>query len=86
MLYEYKNTTNQDVDLVGHGIVKAGAVIRTEEPINNPNLELVSEPKQPNSVVGTEVEQPNVVTNAQPVQPPVQPVVNPVGQTTEGVK
>lgn len=84
-MYEYKNTTNQDIDLVGHGIVKAGAVIRTQEPINNPNLELVSSKEKPvNSVVGTEVQQPNVVTNASPVEQPAQTVVNPVGDATQG--
>lgn len=77
-MYEYKNKTENDIDLVGHGVVKAGAVIRTTIPINNPNLELVSENKeQPNSVVGTEAAQPNAVINAQPV-------VNPVGDTPQG--
>lgn len=85
MSYEYKNTTNQDVDLVGHGIVKAGAVIRTQVPINNPNLKLVSSKDQAApSVVGTEAQQPNVVTNAKPVQSTAQPVVNP--GVIEGVK
>ena len=84
-MYEYKNTTNQDIDLVGHGIVKAGAVIRTEVEINNPNLQLVStKDKGSNSVVGTEVQQPNAVVNAAPVQQPAQTVVNPVGEATQG--
>lgn len=77
-MYEYKNVSKNDIDLVGHGTVKAGAVIITATAINNPNLELVKENKeQPNSVVGTEAPQPNAVINATPV-------VNPVGEQPQG--
>ena len=78
---EYKNTGKTDLTFVGHPTVQPGAVIRTESPISHPDMELLSdtsENKQPNSVVGTEVQQPNVVTNAAPV-------INPVGEPTQGV-
>lgn len=41
--YRYKNTTDQDLTIVGIGVVEAGKVIETDDPIDNPNLELVGD-------------------------------------------
>lgn len=41
--YRYKNTTDQDLTIVGVGVVKAGKVIETDDEIENPNLEPVSD-------------------------------------------
>lgn len=41
--YRYKNTTDQDLTIVGVGVVEAGKVIETDDPIDNPNLELVGD-------------------------------------------
>lgn len=40
--YRYKNTTDQDLTIIGIGVVEAGKVIESDDPIDNPNLELVS--------------------------------------------
>lgn len=41
--YRYKNTTDQELTIVGVGLVEAGKIIETNEPVENPNLELVSD-------------------------------------------
>ena len=41
---KYRNMRDEDLNLIGHGIVKAGDVIDTDSPLNNANFELVSEP------------------------------------------
>lgn len=37
----YKNISDQDLFLPGIGIVKAGAEVKVQEPLNNANFELV---------------------------------------------
>lgn len=37
----YKNTTKQDIALIGIGVVKAGETIETDQVIENPNFKLV---------------------------------------------
>ena len=68
--YKYKNE-GSDIDLVGIGTVKAGSEFDSINPVNHPQIKLVSTDTgdQPNSVVGTEAPQPNAVINAQPVNP-----------------
>lgn len=39
--YRYKNTTDQDLTLVG--VIAAGKTIESDEKIDNPNLELLSD-------------------------------------------
>ncbi|MFN3004984.1 MULTISPECIES: hypothetical protein [Mycolicibacterium] len=41
--YRYKNTTDQDLTIVGVGVVEAGKVIESDTPVDNPNLEPVSD-------------------------------------------
>jgi len=41
--YRYKNTTDQDLIIVGVGVAEAGKVIETNDEIENPNLESVSD-------------------------------------------
>lgn len=78
MSYKYKNVSDQDIDLVGHGTVKAGAEITTLTPVTNANFELVGQDDQhTQGVVGTEAPQPNAVINATPV-------VSPVGDQPQG--
>lgn len=65
---QYKNKSSYEQVVIGHGVVKPGAVISSRSPIENPNFELVS--NNPDStVVGTEAPQPNAVIEAQPVEP-----------------
>lgn len=68
-MYTYKNKTDQDLVLVGHGVVKAGEEFTSVTIIENPNIEFVSQEQNEhtNSVVGTEAPQPNAVTDAHPV-------------------
>ena len=46
-MYKYKNTTNQELVIVGVGVVMPGAVLVTDEMIDNPNLELMVEIVEP---------------------------------------
>lgn len=39
--YRYKNTTDNDLILVGVGVVEAGKEVESTEPIENPSLEAV---------------------------------------------
>lgn len=38
--YRYKNTTDQDLTIVGVGVVEAGKIVETQELVDNPNLDL----------------------------------------------
>lgn len=46
MTYRYKNTTDHDLVLVGIGIVEAGKIIETDQIVENPNLQPVSDDKK----------------------------------------
>lgn len=75
-MFKYKNKTDQDIDLIGVGTVKAGEEFSSVTELRNPAIELVgSDDQHAQGVVGTEAPQPNAVINAQPVAP----VINPVG-------
>lgn len=39
MTYRYKNVSDQDQDIIGLGLVPAGAEFTTSIEINNPNFE-----------------------------------------------
>lgn len=39
--YHYKNDTENNLTIVGVGVVEAGKTIASDEPIENPNLTLV---------------------------------------------
>lgn len=39
----YKNISKETQDLIGYGSIEAGATIKTEDEINNPNFELQHE-------------------------------------------
>lgn len=39
--FKYKNISEQDQVLIGHGVVKAGATVVADQKIENPNFELV---------------------------------------------
>lgn len=39
--FKYKNITDQDHSIMGFGVVKAGATIDSDWPIQNPNFELM---------------------------------------------
>jgi len=67
-MHQYKNKSTEEQVVIGHGIVKPGAIIQSRSPIENPNFELVSSNPE-STVVGTEAPQPNAVIEAQPVQP-----------------
>ena len=47
--YQYRNDTENDLVLVGVGVVEAGKTIESAEPIENPNLTLfdTKEKKKP---------------------------------------
>lgn len=49
MAYTYINKTDQELTVIGVGIVEAGGKITTDIEVNNPNLELIEEgaDKQP---------------------------------------
>lgn len=38
--YRYQNISGQPQELIGYGIISAGGIIETEEPVDNPNFEL----------------------------------------------
>jgi len=38
--FKYKNVTDNELTIPNVGVVKAGEFITTDEPIENPNLEL----------------------------------------------
>lgn len=40
--YSYKNISEQTLSIPGVGVVEPGEVIKSSEPINNANLELVA--------------------------------------------
>lgn len=44
--YTYRNKTDRELTLMGVGVVEAGGEITTDEPVTNPNLELVKGPQQ----------------------------------------
>lgn len=44
--YRYKNVTDQELIVVGVGVVGAGNTFECEEPVDNPNLELVTDKKK----------------------------------------
>lgn len=44
--FTYRNKTGVTQDLIGVGIVKAGETITVDEPVQNPNFELVDGDKQ----------------------------------------
>lgn len=44
--HHYKNITDQDLVLVGFGVVAAGETIESEVLIESPNLEAVSDVKK----------------------------------------
>ena len=39
--FKYTNTSKNDLSVIGVGKVKAGEVIESNSPLNNPNLELL---------------------------------------------
>ena len=43
-MYTYKNVSEQDQIVIGHGEVEAGSTIESETEIENPNFELVATP------------------------------------------
>lgn len=44
--YTYRNTSTNDLTIIGVGFCKAGDTIKVNEPIDNPNFELIgSQPK-----------------------------------------
>lgn len=43
---KYKNVSMTTQELIGYGVVVAGAVIETSEPLHNPNFQEVVEPKE----------------------------------------
>lgn len=45
-MYKYKNKTDQDLTLVGLGIVKAGAEFQSPVFIENPNIELLGDAEE----------------------------------------
>lgn len=47
---KYRNISNQTQELIGFGVVKPNETIETQEIINNPNFELVSEETIPKKV------------------------------------
>lgn len=45
-VYCYKNVTDQELAVVGIGVVEAGKTFESQEPVDNPNLELVADKKK----------------------------------------
>ncbi|WP_425005774.1 hypothetical protein [Mycolicibacterium sp. S3B2] len=52
MTYRYKNTTDQDLTVIGVGVVGAGKTIESDEIIENPNLTPVTQKKKVNEEAG----------------------------------
>lgn len=42
MKYKYKNLSGKRQEVIGFGVVGPDEILTTNEPINNPNFELVS--------------------------------------------
>lgn len=58
--FKYRNKSDQEQTVIGVGKVEPGKTIETDEPVHNPNLELVSGGRMVN--VEAPVEQPKVNT------------------------
>lgn len=50
----YKNVSDQDLNLVGFGFIKAGETIETDRPVFNPNFEEVKSHQTPEVKPSTE--------------------------------
>lgn len=46
MSYTYKNKTEEELTVIGVGVVEAKGTITTDREVNNPNLELVDDGKK----------------------------------------
>lgn len=46
-MYKYQNTSDQDLELIGLGKVKAGQTFETSKPIENPNLKSLNDEAAP---------------------------------------
>lgn len=56
--FKYRNVTDQELTVIGVGKVEPGQTIETDEPVQNPNLQLVDGGRMVN--VEAPVEQPKV--------------------------
>lgn len=52
--YRYRNITDQDLTLIGHGTVSSGETIETDDELVNANFELVVTQKRAKSNVNEE--------------------------------
>jgi hypothetical protein len=52
--HRYKNITDQELVLVGFGVLAVGETIETEEVIENPNLETLNDAKTKKSKLNKE--------------------------------
>lgn len=65
-MYRYKNETDQDLTIVGVGVVKPGEEFKSRRLIESVNLTILDR-STPGSVIGTEAPQPGAVTEAERV-------------------
>lgn len=50
---KYKNISKQKLEVIGVGVVEAGATIEVAEVVENPNLELVEDSRKITAVEST---------------------------------
>ena len=72
--FKYQNTTEFDLELMGHGLVKAGDTITTLTPVENPNFKYVGEAQDEQTtnnqpIIAIQEPQANAVTEAELITP-----------------
>ena len=71
--FTYKNISNNELELMGFGVVEKGGVITTDTAVDNPNFKLQgeveneSQPVVNEPIFAVQEVQPNVVTEAEPI-------------------
>lgn len=76
-MHTYKNISNETLNVIGFGVVKAGETLSTESIIENPLLKFVSTAEeQAPAVVATQAPQQNSITDVTPAPTPVTETTN----------
>ncbi len=69
MSYKYKNVSESDQALIGHGYVKPGESIETDTVIENPNFKYEGEVTTGTLIEAVTQPQDNAVTEANLIEP-----------------
>lgn len=67
-MYTYKNISNNEQNLIGFGLVKAGGTITVSRAIENPNFQFINEVEDENKITGIVQPSENAVTEANKIE------------------